>query len=94
MDFKGKEADEDDFLDSYPGLLIPCEDIEELQQLIYELFDIGILDGDSTFMVKNAPDNIFEILNTPEYFEETEVCGLKTIKGNLKLLERNPQDLL
>ncbi|MFA7171308.1 MAG: hypothetical protein WC180_04915 [Candidatus Paceibacterota bacterium] len=95
MDFKDEDDwDEDDFLEERPGILIPCGSLEDLQQLVYLLFDKEILEKEDTFCLKNVPMNIYDILNTPEYFEQTEVCGFRILKGHLKDLENPTVDLL
>lgn len=95
MDFKDEDDwDEDEFLEDHPGILIPCGSVEDLQQLVYLLFDKEILEGGTTFCLKNVPENIYDILNNPEYFEETEVCGMHIVKGHLKDLEVPTKDLL
>lgn len=88
--------DDGDFehLDGSPGIFIPCEDLEALQELIYTLYDEEILDGETSFILKNVPDNILEILNDPDYFDSVEVCGIRLKKGSLKLLEKSNDDLL
>lgn len=94
MDFTGGETNEDNFLNDYPGILIPCEDIESLQKLILLLYEGRILKKDETFLLKNVPDNILEILNTDDYFETTELAGIKLNKGQLKHLEKPTEELL
>lgn len=94
MDFDGEESDEDNYLNDYPGILIPCEDLESLQILILLLYECRILDGDSAFLLKNVPENILEILNTDGYFKETEFAGIKMLKGQLKQLEVPTEQLL
>ncbi|MFA7171320.1 MAG: hypothetical protein WC180_04975 [Candidatus Paceibacterota bacterium] len=95
MDFKDEDDwDEDDFLEERPGILIPCGSLEDLQQLVYLLFDKEILEKGDTFCLKNVPMNIYDILNTPEYFEQIEVCGFRILKGHLKDLEKPTVDLL
>ncbi|MFA6335992.1 MAG: hypothetical protein WCX48_10680 [Bacteroidales bacterium] len=95
MDYKDEDdRDEDDLLEDCPGILIPCGSIEDLQKLVYLLFDKSILESGNTFCLKNVPKNMNEILNTPEYFEETEVFGFRLLKGRLKDLEKPTKDLL
>lgn len=94
MDFTGKETDEDDFLYDSPGILIPCEDLKSLKQLILLLYRKHIFDGDSAFLLKNVPDDIFNILNNDMYFEEVEVIGIKMVRGQLLGLEIPTEELL
>jgi hypothetical protein len=95
MDFKDEDDwDEDSYLEECPGIMIPCGSVEDLQKLVYLLFDKNILESGATFCLKNVPENIYDILNTPEYFEETEVCGFRLLKGRLKDLEKPTKDLL
>lgn len=94
MDFTGGETNEDNFLRNYPGILIPCENIESLQKLILLLYERRILERNETFLLKNVPDNILEILNTDSYFETTELAGIKLNKGQLKFLEKPTKELL
>lgn len=91
------EDNDDDFfeyLNKCPGVLIPCESVEDLQGLIYMLFDSEILDDDTSFLLKNVPDNMTEILNNPGYFDTVEICGIIMDKETAKLLEKNIEDLI
>lgn len=83
-----------DYLGECPGIFIPCEDVEALQGLIYALYDNGVLNDETAFILKNAPDNMLEILNNPDFFSEVEILGIVVKGGDLKLLEVNTNDLL
>jgi hypothetical protein len=86
--------DSDDSLEGYPGILIPCYSVEDLQKLTLLLYEEGILGKNSAFLLKNVPDNMLEILNYPEYFDEITFSGIEMIKGQLKKLEVPTEDLL
>ena len=97
MDFDDEDDYEDEldaFLEDTPGILIPCESIKALQQLIYLLYDYEILDGEVSFLLKNVPENILEILDDEEYFDKVEVCGILMEKGQAKDLEVKLEELL
>lgn len=79
--------------DLLPGILIPCENLEALKELILELYEKGILTNE-TFALKNVPENFNDILNDPTYFESVDICGFKTIKGKTKHLECKTETLL
>ena len=86
--------DSNDSLEGYPGIFIPCCCIADLQKLTLLLYEEGILGEDSSFLLKNVPENILEILNYPEYFDEIIFCGIEMTKGQLKMLEVPTEDLL
>lgn len=77
-----------------PSITIRCEDVESLQALIYTLYDNGILNGESSFMLENVPDNILEILNDPMYFEPVSIAGIIVRKGEVKQIEIPTDKLL
>lgn len=77
-----------------PGVFIPCESLEALQELIYDLYDSGVLQGDETYLLRNVPDTMIEILNDPDYFLTEEICGIRLLKGEVVLLEKKTEDLL
>ena len=82
-----------------PGVFIPCEDLETLQILIYELFDKEVLEDEETFLLKNVPGNMLEILADPDYFnreedEEQEVCGIVLVRGDTKFLDKCLDEML
>lgn len=81
-------------LDNCPGIFIPCENIEVLQSLVLELFRVGILHDDETFKLVNVPEDIYDMLNDPSYFEPLDICGFEVKKGNAKELDQNTEDLL
>ena len=76
-----------------PGILIQCEDLQALKELVLKLYDKDILKEES-YILKNVPENILDILNDHSYFETVDICGIKTVKGKVKSLEINTEDLL
>jgi hypothetical protein len=63
-----------------PGVFIPCQTLKNLQQLMYLLYEKEILQDDDLFILKNTPKNMIDILNSPEYFETSNIMGI--ISGN------------
>jgi hypothetical protein len=86
--------EENGYYEDYPGVFIPCEDIENLQPLIYTLYNKGILNSETPFLMKNVPEDMMEILNDPDYFNETELFGITLTRSQLKQLERPTDELL
>lgn len=82
------------YYEDYPGVFIPCENVENLQLLIYALYDKRILNSKSPFLMKNVPENIMDILNDSDYFNETEILGITLTKNQLKQFERLTEELL
>ena len=76
-----------------PGILIPCENLKALKELILELYNAGIL-NDESWEAVNVPDNFLEIMNDPSYFETGELCGVIYRKKGAKELERLTEDIL
>lgn len=76
-----------------PGILIPCENLIALKELIFELYNVGIL-TDESWEAVNVPDNFLEIMNDPSYFETGEICGVIFRKRGAKVLEQRNKDLL
>jgi hypothetical protein len=80
-------------LSELPGIFIPCEDLQALKKLVTELYDKKVLSEESIKCV-NCPDNIHEILNTPDYFKIIEICGVQLLKGKLDSITRDTDYLL
>lgn len=81
-------------LDNCPGIFIPCENLEVLQSLVFELFEKRILNDDITFRLTNVPEDIFDMLNDPLYFEPLYVCGFEIKRGKINKIKCKNEDLL
>ncbi len=77
-------------LNDSPSLVIPCDTIEHLKELVDALYEKEILTEESIKFL-NCPSNILQILNRADFFEPVDIAGIKAVKGQT---EQHTEDLL
>ena len=77
-------------LNNSPSLVIPCDTIEHLKELVDTLYEKEIL-TDESIKFLNCPSNILDILNKSYFFEPVDIAGIQAVKGQT---EQHTEDLL